>query len=128
MMRRPGSVEAMAEIEVQRASDRSAVARRLLRELYPYRATLLAAFGFIVIGGLAQGTAPYLVGRAIDRDVQGHDGLGLLRTLAELFCVYGAGALAQRAQTVRVGGAGQHVLAELRARLFEQLQIGRAHV
>ena len=122
MMRRPGSVEAMAEIEVQRAGDRSAVARRLVGELYPFRATLGAAFGFILLGGIAQGTGPYLVGRAIDRDLTGHDGLGLARTLAELLCVYGAGALAQRAQTVRVGGTGQHVLAALRARLFDQLQ------
>jgi ATP-binding cassette subfamily B multidrug efflux pump len=122
MMRRPGSVEAIAEIEVQRAKDRSAVARRIVGELSPYRATLLAAFGFIVVGSAAQAVGPALVGHAIDRDIGGRDGMGLLRTLAALFCVYVAGALAGRAQTVRVGSVGQRFLAALRERLFDQLQ------
>ncbi len=122
MMRRPGSVEAIAEIEVQRATDRRAVARRLVTDLAPYRATLLAAFGFIVIGSVAQGVGPYLVGHAIDRDIGARDGGGLLRTLAALLCVYVAGALAGRAQTKRVGGTGQRFIAALRERLFDQLQ------
>ncbi len=122
MMRRPGSVEAIAEIEVQRARDRGAVARRLLGELAPFRATLLAALGFIVVLGVAQGAGPLLVGRAIDHDIVGRSSAGLARTLAALFCVYCAGALAGRAQTLRIGGVGQRFLASLRERLFDQLQ------
>jgi ATP-binding cassette subfamily B protein/subfamily B ATP-binding cassette protein MsbA len=121
-MRRPGSIETMAEIEVQRARNRGAVVRRLVREMAPYRRTILEAFGFIVIAALAQGIGPYLVGRAIDRDIAGHDGVGLAKTVALLLVVYTASALSQRAQTRRVGSVGQRLLAGLRRRLFEQLQ------
>ncbi|MGZ3457698.1 MAG: ABC transporter ATP-binding protein [Archangium sp.] len=121
-MRRPGSIEAMAELELQRARNRGAVARRLVRELRPYTGTLLVALGLIGVNALAQMAGPYLVGVAIDRDIGRGDRLGLLRTMVLLLGVYGAGALAQRAQTRRVGAVGQRVLATLRTRLFEQLQ------
>jgi ATP-binding cassette, subfamily B, multidrug efflux pump len=121
MMRRPGSIEALAEIEVQRAKDRSAVAWRMLGEMAPFRATILVAFAFILVGACAQAAGPYLVSRAIDGDLVRHDGLGLARTMAMLLAVYGVAAFAQRAQTRRVGAVGQRVLAALRARLFEKL-------
>jgi ATP-binding cassette subfamily B protein/subfamily B ATP-binding cassette protein MsbA len=112
----------MAEMEVQRASNRAAVASRLLHELSPYRQTMLAALGFIVIAAGAQGIGPYLVGRAIDVDIAGHDGAGLARRMGLLLVVWIASALAQREQTRRVGSIGQRLLASLRGKLFEQLQ------
>lgn len=121
-MRRPGGIEALAEIEVQRAQRRAAVARRLVGELGPQARTLAAALGFIAIGAVAQAGGPYLVGRALDRDIGHGDGWGLLRTLGLLLCVYVAGTLAQRAQTRRVGEVGQHVLSRLREKLFVHLQ------
>ncbi|MBS2032742.1 MAG: ABC transporter ATP-binding protein [Deltaproteobacteria bacterium] len=121
-MRRPGDLQSMAEIEVQKAQNRGAVARRLIGELAPHSGTMAQAAVFIVLGAAAQAAGPYLVSRAIDRDIAGHDGLGLAKTMAALFFVYLGGALAGRAQVRRVGSTGQHVLASLRAKLFDQLQ------
>jgi len=121
-MRRPGSLESMAELEVQRAANRGAVARRLLTELRPHRATLLVALALVIVSALAQAIGPYLVSRAIDHDIGSGDAASLLRTMLLLFAVYLVGAVASRAQTGRVGASGQHVLASLRTRLFEQLQ------
>jgi ATP-binding cassette subfamily B protein/subfamily B ATP-binding cassette protein MsbA len=112
----------MAEVEDQRANNRGAVARRLLGELWPHRGTLAVALALIGVSALAQMAAPYLVSLAIDRDIGSGDRLGLLRTMLLLLGVYGVGALAQRAQTKRVGETAQRVLATLRTRLFEQLQ------
>ncbi|QRN96445.1 ABC transporter ATP-binding protein [Archangium violaceum] len=121
-MRRPGSLEAMAEVEEQRANNRGAVARRLLGELRPHQGTLLVALALIGVSALAQMAGPYLVSLAIDRDIGSGDRPGLLRTMLLLLVVYGVGALAQRAQTQRVGATAQRVLSTLRTRLFEQLQ------
>ncbi len=112
----------MAEMENDRARNRGQIARRLFGELWPHRALLFAALGFILVSALCQGLGPYLVSRAIDKDIGGNHALGLLRTMALLLCVYGSGALAQRAQTRRVGASGQYVLATLRTRLFDQIQ------
>jgi ATP-binding cassette subfamily B protein/subfamily B ATP-binding cassette protein MsbA len=121
-MRRPGSIETMAEIELQRARNRGAVAMRLLREMAPFRRTILEAFGFILIAAIAQGVGPFLIGWAIDRDIARHDATGLAKTVGLLLVVYAASALAQRAQVRRIGGVGQRFLAQFRQRLFEQLQ------
>ncbi|MBJ6764319.1 ABC transporter ATP-binding protein [Myxococcaceae bacterium JPH2] len=121
-MRRPGSIESMAEMEVQHAAQRGAVARRLLTELRPYRGMLTVAMVFIAVGAGAQALAPYLVSRAIDRDIGNRDLVGLAGTMGALLVVYVVGAFAQRAQTRRVGAMGQRVLAALRVRLFTQLQ------
>src|SRR5581483_10182506 len=121
LMRWVGGLETMAQ-EKRTARDRSAVARRLVGELRPHRLVLLAALAFILTGALTAALGPWLVSRAIDRDIMGHDGAGLARTMLMLLGVYAVGALAARAQTRRVGATGQHVLAEIRARLFEQLQ------
>jgi ATP-binding cassette, subfamily B, multidrug efflux pump len=119
-VRRPGGIETLGQ-EIERAGNRGAVARRLWREVKPHSATLAAALALVGIGALAQATAPYLVSRAIDKDIGSHDGLSLLKTMALLLCVYGAGALAQRGQIRRIGQMGQRVLAELRSKLFLHL-------
>ena len=121
-MRWVGSIEAIASTEKRRARDRSAVARRLVGELAPHAGVLAFAGVFVVVGALTQALGPWLVSRAIDRDIGGGDGRGLARTMLALAIVYLVGAFAARAQTRRVGSTGQHVLASLRARLFDQLQ------
>jgi ATP-binding cassette subfamily B protein/subfamily B ATP-binding cassette protein MsbA len=63
-----------------------------------------------------------MVSRAIDHDIVGHNPAGLVRTIAILLGIYLTTALCQRAQTRRIGETGQHLLAELRERLFLQLQ------
>ena len=120
-MRRPGSLESMAETEVQHAQDKLGVARRLLGELRPFKRTLLAALGFVLISAAGQSLGPWLVGHAIDHDIGQHDGAALARTLLALLAVYAASAFSQRAQSRRIGGTGQRLVANLRARLFKQL-------
>jgi ATP-binding cassette subfamily B protein/subfamily B ATP-binding cassette protein MsbA len=121
-MRRPGSIESIAEVEVQRANRRGVVFRRLLLELKPHTPVVVSALAFILVGAVMSAIAPWLVGRAIDVDIANRDSTGLLTRMAELLVVYGVSVLAGRAQTRRVGGTGQRVLADLRARLFAHLQ------
>ena len=121
-MRRPGDITGLAELSVEKAKHRRTVARRLVRELRPHLRILLVALVFIFAGALAQAAGPYLVSRAIDRDLGNRDGAGLLRTMLLLLVVYALGSLAGRAQTRRVGRTGQRVLADLRARLFAHMQ------
>jgi ATP-binding cassette subfamily B multidrug efflux pump len=121
-MRWQGPLETMASQDKKRAQNRGAVASRLVAELRPYRRVVAAAFVFIVLNAIGQATGPWMVSRAIDHDIVGHDRLGLLRSMAILLGIYVTTALCQRAQTRRIGETGQHLLAELRTRLFSQLQ------
>ncbi|HEX8954409.1 MAG TPA: ABC transporter transmembrane domain-containing protein, partial [Polyangia bacterium] len=121
-MRWQGPLETMASQDQKRAHNRGAVARRLVAELRPHRAVVAAAFVFIVANAVGQAAGPWMVSRAIDHDIVGHDGRGLVRSILILLGIYVGTALSQRAQTRRIGETGQHLLAELRARLFTQLQ------
>jgi ATP-binding cassette subfamily B protein/subfamily B ATP-binding cassette protein MsbA len=112
----------MAETEVQRAHDRLGVTRRLMLELRPFVRPMLAAMGFVTISAGAQSIAPWLVGHAIDHDIAQEDGRALAVTMTVLLAVYVASAFSQRAQSRLIGGTGQRVLANLRVRLFSQLQ------
>lgn len=120
-MRRPGDIQAMAEMEVQRAGDRSKVASRLLGELRPWRAPALQALLLGLVYAVMQGVGPWLIGRTIDRDIVQGNRDGLLSSMVALLVIYAVSALAQRLQSVRIGAVGQHVLASLRTRLFGQL-------
>ncbi|MCA1728501.1 MAG: ABC transporter ATP-binding protein/permease [Actinobacteria bacterium] len=95
--------------------------RRLLGELRPYSRQLLLAFVLIVLGALSQAGGPWLIGRAIDRDILGGDPAGLARTMLLLLGVYLVGTLTSRGQIHQVGAVGQSVLASLRERIFERL-------
>jgi len=117
-----GPLETMASQDQKRARDRGAVARRLVAELRPHRAVVAAAFVFIVLNAVGQAAGPWMVSRAIDRDIVGHDPRGLVHSILILLGIYATTALSQRATTRRIGETGQHLLAELRARLFTQLQ------
>ncbi|HEX2183449.1 MAG TPA: ABC transporter ATP-binding protein [Rubrobacteraceae bacterium] len=116
------SIESMARAPQERAENRGATARRLLGELRPYGRPLALAFAFVVVGALTQAAGPWLIGRAIDRNILGDDPAGLYRTMALLFLVYVAGTIAPRGQIRQVGTVGQSVLASLRERIFERLQ------
>jgi ATP-binding cassette subfamily B protein/subfamily B ATP-binding cassette protein MsbA len=121
-MRFQGTIEVMASQEQKKAKDRGAVARRLLKELAPFKSAIIAAFFFILLNAIGQAAGPWVVSRAIDHDIMGHDGVGLLRSIGILLGIYLTTALSQRAQTRRIGETGQHLLAELRGKLFLQLQ------
>src|SRR5438045_885485 len=105
----------------ERAADRRTVARRLLAELRPFRASVLLALGFAGLSALAQAGGPWLIGRAIDHDILQGDSAGLARTMLMLALVYGAGYVAMRFQIRLIGTVGQQVLAALRERLFARL-------
>ena len=115
------SIEAIAGASREQAENKGSTVRRLLGELRPYGRQLLLAFVLIVLGALSQAGGPWLIGRAIDRDILGGDPAGLFQTMLLLLLVYGIGTLASRGQILQVGAVGQSVLASLRERIFERL-------
>ncbi len=118
----PGSLASMAQIPVERAQNRGVSLRRLLSEFAPYSSSLLLMFGLVVVGAAAQAGGPWLVGRAIDENITRLQPDGLTARMLELLAVYLVGTLAGRQQTILIGGISQRVLANLRERLFAQLQ------
>ncbi len=112
----------MANTPQEQAQQKGATARRLIGELAPFKRQLIIAFGLIVLSAIAQAGGPYLIGRAIDRYIVPGDRAGLTQTMLLLFVVYVVGALASRGQIFQVGSTGQRVLANIRARLFDQFQ------
>lgn len=115
-------IESLASSSGEQAADRSAIARRLVGELRPYKPQLLKAFGLIVLSAAAQAGAPWLIGRAIDTQITRGDGTGLAWSMVILLLIYLGGTAATRAQVLQVGTIGQHVLASLRSRLFDRFQ------
>ncbi|MGI8690169.1 MAG: ABC transporter ATP-binding protein [Thermomicrobiales bacterium] len=116
------AMRVMTETAEERARHRGATARRLVGEMAPYRGRILIGFGFIVVGAVAQAAGPLLIGRAIDHAILRGDRPGLTRIMLALLAVYAVGTLASRGQVWQVGAIGQHVLASLRARLFDRFQ------
>jgi len=116
------AMRVMTETAEERARHRGATARRLVGEMAPYRGRILIGFGFIVVGAVAQAAGPLLIGRAIDQAILRGDRPGLTRIMLLLLAVYAVGTLASRGQVWQVGAIGQHVLASLRARLFDRFQ------
>lgn len=114
------ALEIMAGASQERSQNTARVARRLLAELGPFRRQLFYAFILILITAAAQTSAPWLIGRAIDREILNGDGAGLSRSMLLLLVVYAGGTLASRAQIYQIGAVGQRVLASLRRRLFDQ--------
>jgi ATP-binding cassette, subfamily B, multidrug efflux pump len=115
------SIESIARTPQERAEDRSGTARRLLEELKPYSRQLALALVLVALSAFSQAAGPWLIGRAIDRDILGRDPSGLFRTMLLLLGIYVVGTLAQRAQIQQVGSVGQSILASLRERIFERL-------
>jgi len=120
-MRRPGDLQSIASLEPEKARRRAQVAGRLVQELRQHGRTLAVSFAFVLVQVGSTIAAPKVVKHAIDADIGSGDGRGLLRTMAGLFCIYVVGALCARAQVRRIGVIGQHVLAELRGKLFNHL-------
>src|ERR687893_739451 len=115
------TIESMARTPRERAENRSATARRLLGELRPYSRSLALALALVALSALSQAGGPWLIGRAIDRDILGRDPAGLVRTMVVLLGVYVVGTLATLGQIRQVGAVGQSILASMRERIFERL-------
>jgi ATP-binding cassette, subfamily B, multidrug efflux pump len=115
------SIESIARTSQEKAENRGAMVQRLLRELGAHRRQLFLGLALVALGAISQAVGPWLIGRAIDRDILGDDPSGLLRTMALLLWVYVGGTLAQRGQIRQVGAVGQRILASLRERIFGRL-------
>ncbi len=118
----PGSLASMAQMENERAKNRSQTAKRLIGEFKPYSSSLWLVAGLVILGALSQAAAPWLVGRAIDENISKLEPVGLTIRMLELLGVYFLGTLVSRQQIVLVGTVSQKLLAGLRQKLFMQLQ------
>ncbi len=116
------SIDAIARSSGETAENRGAVARRLLAELKPFKRQMTTALAFIVLGALAQAAGPWLISRAIDDAIANGDRTELAQVMVLLLVTYLTGMLATRGQIVVIGQIGQRILANLRARLFDQFQ------
>ncbi|MEJ2597716.1 MAG: ABC transporter ATP-binding protein [Anaerolineales bacterium] len=99
------------------------ITRRLFGYTTPYRRQLLIALLMMIIGSTAAVAGPYFVKVAIDSGMRD----GSLPALRLAVLLYAATAIAQWAATyLRVNimaRAGQSIIYDLRARLFEHLQL-----
>jgi ATP-binding cassette subfamily B protein/subfamily B ATP-binding cassette protein MsbA len=114
-------LESMAGTSNERARNRGATARRLIGELAPHRARIVAALGLVLLSAAAQAGAPLIIGRAIDRAIGPGDRRALGLWMLALAGTYVVGALASRGQTRQIGEIGQRVLAGMRERIFDRL-------
>ena len=95
--------------------------RRLWRYVRPYRGLVFLSVGLLMAVSAAQLVQPYLIKRAIDVDIAGGDIPGLTTTV---LLYLGAQLLRLVLFYVMrnwVEWAGQSVMAELKARLFDHL-------
>lgn len=116
-------IESIAGASQEKAGDRGTTARRLLRELAPYKNQMAYAMVLVLLGAASQAGGPALIGITIDRYVlQGGDPTMLLAMMGLLLGIYLLGTLAQRGQVYQVGSIGQSVLATIRGRIFDRLQ------
>lgn len=98
------------------------VARRLIEQARPYRREFLIALAMMLLGAGASVAGPYLVKIALDEGIAA----GSIPTIGWAVGLYLLAAVVQWAVTyVRINlmaHAGQSIIYDLRARLFEHLQ------
>jgi ABC-type multidrug transport system fused ATPase/permease subunit len=108
--------------EEGRLFDRRVVAR-LLVFAYPYWREMLVAFcAMLVITGLTL-AAPYLIKIAIDQSIARGDADELARIALALGGVFGLTYLATATQQFLLARVGQRMLANIRAAMFQHLQV-----
>jgi ATP-binding cassette subfamily B protein/subfamily B ATP-binding cassette protein MsbA len=111
----------MAEMPEEKARNQTQVVRRLVGYLKPYGRQAAASLALVLISAASQGAGPFLIGQAVDRFIAHNDPAGLARTMLLLVVVYVAGMAATRFQIFLLSRVGQHVLADLRQQVFDQL-------
>lgn len=117
-----GGIRMIAELKEERATQRGAVARRLMSYLLPYRSSLLGVTIFTLINAASQALGPLLIGVAIDTAISRQD-IGLLnQVMLMLLIVYVAGAASARAQFLAIANIGQRTLARMRSEIFATIQ------
>jgi ATP-binding cassette subfamily B protein len=96
--------------------------RRLLTYLKPYRWQVVGALAVVLLDAVVQLAGPYLTKEAIDHGIRAGDRVVLDRVavlyLTVLLVGFGLGYL----QTQIMQRVGQHIMYDLRLRLFEHLQ------
>ena len=98
------------------------IARRLLKFIWPYRWSYALGFAFMLIESAAVVGGPYLVSLAIDQGIDLGDVLAL-RSIVLLYLVLVSSQWVTIYLRINVmARAGQSVIYDLRARLFEHLQ------
>ena len=95
----------------------------LLGFLSPHRARLLTVGVFVLISTWLRLYGPALMGQAIDQYVTKNDAAGLGRLSLLLVGVYVATGLTSGVQSLFMVDIGQNFVAELRARVFNHLQM-----
>lgn len=97
-----------------------------LRRFWPLlraeRLKLIGALTAILTSTLANLTAPFIIGYAIDTYIQTKQFPGVLQSAAVLLVIYILAAVATYAQTKLMGGVGQRLLFTLRSQIFVKLQ------
>jgi len=109
-------------VRIERARDTRGTLRRLGGYFSPFRAQLLFVSGCVVGYTLLGLLGPYLMGRAIDRYVGGHDASGLARTALWMLAAYLSSNLLQLVANWVMASVSQRALSDLRSRLFGHLQ------
>lgn len=96
--------------------------RRLASLLTPYRTRVLAGVVAVLIATAAALVPPYLAGLAVDQVIATRDTALLDEIVIAIAIALAVGWVAGWAQTYIIGWVGQHVLRDLRVRLFSHLQ------
>ena len=96
---------------------------RLLGYLAPHRARMLIVAAFVLISTWLRLYGPALMGQAIDKYVATNDAAGLGRLSLLLVGVYLATGVTSTVQSLFMVNIGQNFVAELRARVFDHLQM-----
>lgn len=119
----PVSLQRLIEMPEERAKDRAATARRLLRYVAPYKREVMLVLLLVIAASATQALGPAIIGYAVDHFVfPGGNVAGLLASMGMLAAVYLLGLLAARWQIVYIGVVGQNVLLRLRQQIFEKVQ------
>lgn len=97
------------------------VLRRAARMLRPYRRSVWAAFGLVIVSTLAIIAGPYLLKLGIDKGIKPRNGRALNLTVVAYVLVAMAAYAATRAQVLMISRAGEGFLRDLRTRVFDHL-------
>jgi len=98
------------------------IARRLLKFIWPYRWSYALGFAFMLVESVAVVGGPYLVSLAIDKGIDLGDVLALRNTVLLYLLLVSLQWVTIYLRVNVMARAGQSVIYDLRARLFEHLQ------
>jgi ATP-binding cassette subfamily B multidrug efflux pump len=112
----------MHEEEVLGKAYDSALMRRLLGYLRPYRWHVVAGIALSITVSAMEAVRPYFTKIAVDTDIANRDAEGLLHTALLFFAVLFARGLFQYANAYLTQWIGQRTIFDLRMQVFEHVQ------